>query len=334
MPSGVLVNPTTTLLCEGGTVLLSASGGNSYQWLLNGVIIPGATSSTYLATQPGVYTVNAVSINGCSALAPGSITLQLVSRPTVNFIYDKYCAGFPTFFINQSNTSNSSTVNYNWNFGPGQGTSTLQNPTYTYTTPGVYNASLLITPVPCPSLSASITKPVTIVPPPENQRYSAVNAVTGRDLEITARSFSGATYLWSPSFGLSSPLIINPIFNYNAEVEYLIRINTNNGCVVRDTLLVRIFKEKEIYVPKGFSPNDDGNNDKIFPRLVGVKSLNYFKIFNRWGQLLYQTSNPTEGWDGTFKGAKQPFESYVWIAEGIDIDNLTIKRTGTFLLLR
>jgi gliding motility-associated-like protein len=333
-PTGVLVNPSTTLLCEGGSVLISATGGNTYQWLLNGGIIPGATSATHLATQPGVYTVNVVSIYGCSAPATGSVTLQLVSRPTANFIYDKYCAGFPTFFINQSNTSNISTVNYNWNFGAGQGTSTLQNPTYTYMVPGVYNASLLITPVPCPTLTASITKPITIIPPPANQRYSAVNAVTGRDLEITARSFTGATYLWSPPTGLSSPGVINPIFNYNAEVEYLVSINTSIGCVVRDTQLVRIFKEKEIYVPKGFSPNGDGNNDKIFPRLVGVKSLKYFKIYNRWGQLLYQTSDPAEGWDGTYKGVKQPLESYVWMAEGIDIDNLTIKRTGTFLLLR
>jgi gliding motility-associated-like protein len=97
---------------------------------------------------------------------------------------------------------------------------------------------------------------------------------------------------------------------------------------------VRIFKEKEIYVPKGFSPNGDGNNDKIFPRLVGVRTLTYFKVYNRWGQLLYQTSNINEGWDGTFRGTKQPIETYVWIAEGVDIDNNSIKRTGTFLLLR
>jgi gliding motility-associated-like protein len=98
--------------------------------------------------------------------------------------------------------------------------------------------------------------------------------------------------------------------------------------------LVRIFKEKEIFVPKGFSPNGDGNNDKIFPRLVGVRSLTYFKIFNRWGQLVFMTSNLNEGWDGTYKGIKQSMESYVWVAEGIDIDNNPIKRTGTFLLLR
>jgi gliding motility-associated-like protein len=133
---------------------------------------------------------------------------------------------------------------------------------------------------------------------------------------------------------LNSATISNPIFNYNREVDYVITITTGIGCVIKDTQLVRIFKEKEIYVPKGFSPNGDGNNDKIFPRLVGVRTLTYFKVYNRWGQLLYQTSNINEGWDGTFRGTKQPIETYVWIAEGVDIDNNSIKRTGTFLLLR
>jgi gliding motility-associated-like protein len=133
---------------------------------------------------------------------------------------------------------------------------------------------------------------------------------------------------------LSSSTISNPIFNYNAQVDYVITITTGIGCIIKDTQLVRIFKEKEIYVPKGFSPNGDGNNDKIFPRLVGVRTLNYFKVFNRWGQLIFMSTNINEGWDGTYKGVKQPMEGYVWIAEGVDIDNNIIKRTGTFLLLR
>jgi len=194
--------------------------------------------------------------------------------------------------------------------------------------------SLVVTPVSCPSLAASITKPITTVAPPANQRYTSLNAVENRDLQLTSRTFSSSSSSWSPSTGLSSSTIFNPVFNYNAEVDYVITINTGIGCVIKDTQLVRIFKEKEIYVPKGFSPNGDGNNDKIFPRLVGVRTLTYFKVYNRWGQLLFQTSNLNEGWDGTFRGTKQPMETYVWTAEGVDIDNNSIKRTGTFLLAR
>jgi len=334
MPTGTLITPSTNLLCEGGNVLLTASGGNSYQWFLNGGAIAGATNSSHAATQPGAYTVNLISSNNCTAQATGSVTLQLVQKPTVNFTYDKYCAGFPTQFNDQSNVANSNVVTYNWSFGTGQGTSTLQNPVYTFPTASVYSVSLVVTPVPCPSLAASITKPITTVAPPSNQRYTSLNAVENRDLQLTSRTFSGSSYSWSPSTGLSSATIYNPIFNYNTEVDYVITITTGIGCVVKDTQLVRIFKEKEIYVPKGFSPNGDGNNDKIFPRLVGVRSFTYFKVFNRWGKLLFQTSNLNEGWDGTFRGTKQPMETYVWTAEGIDIDNNSIRRTGTFLLVR
>jgi gliding motility-associated-like protein len=333
-PLGVLNPPSTNLLCEGGVVILTATGGTSYQWFLNGGAIAGATNATLSANQPGVYTVNVTSSNACTSTATGSVTLQLISKPTVNFTFTNYCATFPIQFNDQSNIANSGVVNYNWSFGQGQGTSTLQNPSYTYSSTGGYSVSLTVTPVACPSLSSTVTKPITTVAPPTSQRYTTLNAVQNRDLQLQARAFGAASYSWSPTSGLNNPSIFNPVFNFNAQVEFLITITTPIGCVVKDTQLVRIYKEKEIYVPKGFSPNGDGSNDKIFPRLVGIRTLLYFKIYDRWGQLIYQTSNENEGWDGRFRGAKQPIDTYVWMAEGIDIDNNNLKRTGTFLLLR
>jgi gliding motility-associated-like protein len=140
--------------------------------------------------------------------------------------------------------------------------------------------------------------------------------------------------LWQPNTGLNSSTISNPIFNHIREQEYKINISTIEGCIVVDTLQVRIFREKEIYVPKGFTPNGDVSNDLLIPRLVGIEQLIYFKVFDRWGQLMYQTTRAGEGWDGTFKGVKQPMESYTWIAEGRDIDGQIIKRTGATILLR
>jgi len=333
-PSGVLNTPSTNLLCEGGVVILTATGGTSYQWFLNGGAIAGATNSTHSANQPGIYTVNVTSSNGCTSTATGSITLQLISKPSANFNFSNYCATFPTQFNDQSNVANSGVVNYSWNFGQGQGTSTLQNPSYTYPTTGTFSISLMVTPVACPSLSSNVTKPITIVTPPANQRYTTLNAVQNRDLQLEARAFGAAVYSWSPTSGLNNAAVFNPVFNFNTQVEYLITITTPIGCVIKDTQLVRIYKEKEIYVPKGFSPNGDGSNDKIFPRLVGIRTLLYFKIYDRWGQLIYQTSNENEGWDGRYRGVMQPIDTYVWIAEGVDIDNNNLKRTGTFLLLR
>ena len=66
-----------------------------------------------------------------------------------------------------------------------------------------------------------------------------------------------------------------------------------------------------------------------------IKQLNYFKIYNRWGNLIFETTSgrPEDGWDGTYKGKKQPVETYTWVVEGIDIDNLVIRKNGNTLLI-
>jgi gliding motility-associated-like protein len=332
-PSGLISTPSSTIICQGSSVTLTVSGGNTYQWLLGGVIIPGATGPSHTATQPGQYSVQIISSNNCQSTSTNTITLSLVQKPTPDFSFSGSCAGFSTLFNNSSITSSSGVVTYAWNFGDGS-TSTLISPSHIYTNTGSYTASLLVTPVACPSLSASVSKPITIVAPPANQRYTTLNAVSGRNLQLQSRTFASASYLWQPNTGLNSSTISNPIFNHIREQEYKINISTIEGCIVVDTLQVRIFREKEIYVPKGFTPNGDVSNDLLIPRLVGIEQLIYFKVFDRWGQLMYQTTRAGEGWDGTFKGVKQPMESYTWIAEGRDIDGQIIKRTGATILLR
>jgi gliding motility-associated-like protein len=224
-------------------------------------------------------------------------------------------------------------VGYAWSFGDGN-TSTLVNPSNVYAQTGSYNATLLVTPLACPALTSTITKPVVISPPPANIRYPSLNAVTNRNLQLQARLFTGAGYQWIPSVGLNNATIQTPIFNYNQQQQYLIRINTTEGCVITDTLLVRMFTQREIYLPTTFSPNGDGANDVLTPRLVGIADLIYFRVYDRWGQLMYQTTQENQGWDGIYKGTKQPMETYAWMAEGKDIDGNIIKRSGTVILLR
>jgi gliding motility-associated-like protein len=332
-PTATLANPGTSVICQGSSVTLTASGGSTYQWFLNGNIIPGANAATYPATLPGVYTVVPTSAFGCTGAASNAITLSLISRPTADFSFDKYCAGFPTNFTNLSQVNGSGVVGYAWSFGDGN-TSTLVNPSNVYAQTGSYNATLLVTPLACPALTSTITKPVVISPPPANIRYPSLNAVTNRNLQLQARLFTGAGYQWIPSVGLNNATIQTPIFNYNQQQQYLIRINTTEGCVITDTLLVRMFTQREIYLPTTFSPNGDGANDVLIPRLVGIADLIYFRVYDRWGQLMYQTTQENQGWDGIYKGVKQPMETYAWMAEGKDIDGNIIKRSGTVILLR
>jgi gliding motility-associated-like protein len=89
-----------------------------------------------------------------------------------------------------------------------------------------------------------------------------------------------------------------------------------------------------IYVPRVFTPNNDGTNDVLKPILVGIATFHYFNIYNRWGNLIFTTQDPTRGWDGTFKGVAQPVETYLWIAEGIDIEGKKIVQKGMTSLVR
>ena len=89
-----------------------------------------------------------------------------------------------------------------------------------------------------------------------------------------------------------------------------------------------------IYVPRAFSPNNDGSNDLLKPILVGIQTFHYFTVYNRWGNIVYTTTDANQGWDGTFKGVPQPVETYLWIAEGIDINGKKIVAKGMTSLVR
>jgi gliding motility-associated-like protein len=89
-----------------------------------------------------------------------------------------------------------------------------------------------------------------------------------------------------------------------------------------------------IYCPRVFTPNNDGTNDVLKPILVGISTFHYFTVYNRWGNIVFTTQDPNQGWDGTFKGAPQPVETYLWIAEGVDENGRKIVAKGMTSLVR
>lgn len=179
---------------------------------------------------------------------------------------------------------------------------------------------------------------VYVYTPTQAIRYPTINAKPNVPQQLTARTFSSNdNYLWSPSFGLSNYFIKNPIFKYDKSVEYLIRINSGTGCSVVDTVYVKVTpvsNQIEIFVPAAFSPNGDGHNDVLTPILSNIKELKYFKIFNRWGQLLFQTNIPGKGWDGRFKELPQDPNIFSWFAEGIGNDGNIVTKKGITTLIR
>jgi gliding motility-associated-like protein len=87
-------------------------------------------------------------------------------------------------------------------------------------------------------------------------------------------------------------------------------------------------------VPKSFTPNGDGVNDVLYPYLAGIKTFKYFKIYNRFNQLMFETTNPDVGWNGSRNGTPQPMAIYIWVAVGIANDGSMVEQKGQTLLLR
>jgi len=92
--------------------------------------------------------------------------------------------------------------------------------------------------------------------------------------------------------------------------------------------------EPDIFVPTAFTPNKDGKNDLLKPTCVGISQLDYFRIYNRWGQLLFETKDPERGWDGSINGAEQSSGTFVFMAKGTDYTGKIIVKNGTVVLIR
>lgn len=144
----------------------------------------------------------------------------------------------------------------------------------------------------------------------------------------------GKTALWNPFIYLSDPAVFNPVFTGPSEKLYTIKLVTEGGCVTVDTQQVKVFKEINFYVPNAFTPNGDGLNDYLRPVAAGFKAISYFRVYNRWGQLLFDLAWNENGWDGLFKGMPQQAQTVVWVAEGTTADGTVYRQKGSCILLR
>ncbi|HYM93496.1 MAG TPA: T9SS type B sorting domain-containing protein, partial [Chitinophagaceae bacterium] len=152
-------------------------------------------------------------------------------------------------------------------------------------------------------------------------------------ITLLARQF-GDSVLWNPGTYLNTQTSYTPVFKGPIDQLYNIQIKTNTGCVTVDTLLVKTIEKVQVYVPTAFTPNHDGKNDLLRPVLMEIKDLRYFRIFNRWGQLMFETKTDRAGWDGTYKGTPQSTQVFVWEMQGIGVDGVTYMQKGSSLLIR
>jgi gliding motility-associated-like protein len=333
IPTGNLQTPAVNYVCSGSTLPLTATDAFAYQWLLNQTPITGATNALYEASSAGIYSVRFISQEGCVREATNTLRVDQLVKPVLRLQLNSRCVALPVGFSNLSTYAGSGGINWLWDFGDGALANTF-SPTHTYATAGNYTVSLMANNLSCPSLTETISIPVYVDSARVPVRYPTVKAVAGKAFPLTARSL-GALYRWQPATGLNSTTVQSPMATLNNDIEYTVTITNSASCTTTDTVAVKLVFDGNIFVGNGFTPNGDGVNDRCYPILTGVRSLVYFKIYNRWGNLVFQTNDasPQNGWDGKYNGRLQPVGTYTWISAAVDGNGNIIKRNGNVLLI-
>ena len=188
----------------------------------------------------------------------------------------------------------------------------------------------------CRSLVADEVK-INVTPSVKIDAGPDTIAAMNQPVRLSVRELSSAgvvSYTWTPAFDLSDASSASPIATLRADQRFVVTGTTADGCEGRDEIVVKVYKGPDIYMPTGFTPNNDGLNDLLMPVPVGVRDFKYLRVYNRWGQLVFQTNNAHIGWNGYWNGVQQPTGTYVWMAEGTDYKGNQISRKGVVTIIR
>lgn len=179
----------------------------------------------------------------------------------------------------------------------------------------------------------TVVRPFTIY---DNKAFAGRDTITAmaEPVQLNARGGTNNAYVWSPATGLSNPSIENPVAVLDQDQRYRLDALTKEGCDSHSDILIRRYKGPTLYIPTAFTPNNDGKNDVLHVFPVGIKAFHYMAIYNRYGELIFKTTDYSKGWDGTYKGAVLSTATFVAVAKAIDYRGRPMLQKQTVTLIR
>ena len=279
-------------------------------------------------TTGGIYYIKGTDANGCFDIKP--VTVATYPLPQVNAGSDVTICNNDSATLNAV-ASSVMPVFYSWQPVAEGG---IRNAAESNTIVKPKNTiEYTITVTDSCNLSASDNITVLVQPPVKAFAGNDTIAVTGQPHQLLATG--GINYAWQPVTLLNNSFIANPLaVIYADSILFTVIVKDAAGCTGYDTVKIKTFKDVTYYVPNAFSPNGDGKNDVFRPVAVGIVSTDYFRIFNRYGQLIFQTSQTSLGWDGTYKGKAQQPGNYIWMLKGKGINGRSVEMKGNVILVR
>jgi hypothetical protein len=306
----------------------STAGLNYTYWKDANATIPVAISNAI--SESGRYYVKGTTIAGCAAV--GYVDVTINSTPVLQVINPPPVCSPATVSIASPDVvaANSGQVSLSY-WRDVAGSNQLQDPTAIAQSGTYYIRSMNSSG--CFSMAPVI---VTILPPPSFTITTPSAQYIDQPVNLTrvpANPSSALTYTY-----WKDPNAQVPVSNPSSVTEsgtYFIRGINSGGCSVVLPVDISLVPSPSIQVPSAFTPLQITNN-KLYPFVPGLKTLTSFKVFNKWGNLVFQTKDPSpeQGWDGYYKGSMHFFETYTWYVEGLDGLGKVIRKSGNTLLLR
>jgi len=340
--------PGDSIICNGDAINLAGAGKvynngpiNTYSWYRNDTLISTLPTNSISNNIPGWYKLT-VNDGKCNSLATAGKKVSPLNIIKYSFTHvPNICIGVP--LIVNTNAVDQYNVHYNWDFGDGFNYLKASPGSHKYMAKGDFKIKLNVVNDYCPKYNYQIIGNVVKV-------TSAIKPTTFKYFFLAKQPFNIVTktdpgyvqYKWNPAKFLDNPNQPNPIFNGDKSTDYtLTRIDTITSCSVTDEYEIIVSTEVFANVPNAFTPNNDGLNDLLKVEYsLGIGADFNFKIFNRWGKLMFETNDKNKGWDGRdSSGLLQEMDGYSYLLAYNYIDPLTselksIKKTGSVILFR
>ncbi len=315
MPSSVCMPAGTVSFTNTTTV----AGGSSltYSWNFGDGNTSTAVSPSHVYGSSGSYTVNLRTTGGNGCFKDSAQVFdRFFDKPIASFDVNNktICQGADNIFTDMSTAPNSTIKSRLWNFGDGT-TSTVTNPVKRFTNPGQYVVTLVVTNNEnC--VSDSFSQLITVYLQPVVDAGPSFVVAQGTQLQFqpTANDSSATTsFLWSPATGLSDPSVLRPVLTAMQDQVYTLTATGEGNCTATDFLTVKILRP--VKIPNAFSPNGDGTNDRWDIENLSDYTGVTVEVYNRYGQLLYNSPGYNTPWDGTTKGKPLPVATYYYIIQ-------------------
>ncbi len=314
-PLNVSISSNSSI-CSGDSVLVSAtSGAAMYSWS------NGNTTSSFM-THPAVgnITYSLVVSNGFCADTLQT-TINVAQMPIANAGNDDTICRGQNLTLNGTGGSN-----YLWSTGS-------------------TSASITISPIITIPYTLTVSNGacsdvdlvnIVVVSPPSVIANSNTTIIIGASVTISAVSVGGINFQWSPSSGLSCVNCAYPVASPIITTTYFVTTTDINGCTATDSVIIIVdVKCGEVFIPNAFSPNGDAENDVFFvlANTTCVKEF-LFRIYDRWGEIVFETTDIKSGWDGFFRDKKLNAAVFAYQLNMVSVDNTTIARSGNITLVR